>query len=85
MFCRNGKDESIKNYVKKIEKGLITKKALYRSFFMSEEYHKKKIFSMINLTDDPFEEKEILPTNNLGILQEYANYLPSIFDLEVKN
>ena len=74
--------DGTKNYVKQINKGTITKKALYRSFLLSEEYRKKRIFSVIDLVNDPLEETEISPISNLEIFMEYTNYLPTFFEIE---
>ena len=69
-------------FTKKIIQGKITQKSLYESFLKSEEFSKKRIFSVIDLKRDPFEEQEFDPTSNLHYLVDYQKYLPILFNLE---
>jgi len=73
---------SADKFTKKIIQGKITQKSLYESFLKSEEFSKKRSFSVIDLRRDPFEEKEFDPTSNLQYLIDYKKYLPILFDLE---
>ncbi len=58
------------------------KKALYNSFINSEEYKLKKIFSIIDLKKDPFEDHEINPSLELSYFQDYLSNLEKLFQLQ---
>ena len=77
--------DSADKFTKKIRQGKITQKSLYESFINSEEYDLKKIFSIIDLRKDPFEENEINPSSRPEYFVDYLNHLDELFQIQQKN
>ena len=80
LYYRNTSENTINNLMKQIQNGT-SKKSIYRSFINSEEYKTKKIFSIIDLKDDPFEENEINPLKNISYLLEYEKQLEFLVNI----
>jgi len=86
LLARRSSVEERKKSVEKLKTQ--SKIELYESFLRKWEYKRKKIFFMLDLNNDPFEENQINPFHEPNTTKEFLNYFKEMIELErpdVKN